>query len=66
MCGNPMRENVINIPSRVRFVMRAAWVFRHWLLIWLVIFTVFNLLPYLAPVLIWAGLDPLAEMIYSL
>jgi len=61
-----MERSAITIPPRVRFVMGAAWVFRHWLELWLLIFTVFNILPYLTPVLIESGLRPLADAIYNL
>ena len=61
-----MQETGIVIPPRVRFVMGAEHVFRHWLLIWLVLFTIYNVLPYLAPLLMQAGLEPPARLIYSL
>lgn len=61
-----MAESNIVIPPRVRFVMGAEWVFRHWLLIWVVLFTIYNILPYLAPIMMQFGIKPLAEGIYSL
>ncbi|MGJ3239346.1 MAG: hypothetical protein ACFE0Q_11620 [Anaerolineae bacterium] len=56
----------VSIPPRVRVVMGASWVFQHWLVIWLGAFTLFNVLPYLAPVLMWLGWEPLARVIYTL
>ncbi|MEL6524200.1 MAG: hypothetical protein AAFQ07_00685 [Chloroflexota bacterium] len=61
-----MTANTNKIPGRVRLVMRAAWAFEHWVLLWLIIFTVFNLLPWLAPVFMELGLTPLADVIYAL
>lgn len=61
-----MAQENITIPPKVRFVMGAEWVFRHWLLIWVVLFTIYNTLPYLAPILMQFGIDPIAEIIYSL
>lgn len=58
--------NSIVIPPRVRFVMLMAWVFKHWLAIWLLIFTVFNLLPLLAPVFMHFGLMPVGNFIHDL
>lgn len=41
-------QNIL-IPPRVRFVMGMEWTFRNWLEIWLTLFTLYNILPYLAP-----------------
>lgn len=60
-----MAEKIV-IPPRVRFVMFMAWVFKHWLEIWLVIFTLFNLLPLLAPVFMNWGWLPLGNAIHDL
>lgn len=62
MSANPQ----INIPPKVRFVMLAEWVFRHWLQLWVVLFTLYNLLPMLAPILMQLNLMPLATPIYTL
>jgi uncharacterized membrane protein len=59
-------EKTIVIPPRVRFVMTMAWVFKHWLAIWLLIFSVFNLLPLLAPVFMQLGFEPLGNAIHDL
>jgi uncharacterized membrane protein len=56
----------IVIPPRVRFVMLMSWAFKHWLEIWLVVFTIFNLLPLLAPLFMWLGWTPLGNFIYDL
>lgn len=61
-----MTQSAIQIPARVRFVMASAWVFGHWLTLWLLIFTVFNLLPLLPPFLLETGYRSLAEIIYNL
>lgn len=61
-----MTTETTTIPGRVRFVMRAAWTFEHWVLVWLVIFTAFNILPWLAPVFMQVGLTPLADLIYGM
>ena len=58
-------KNTINIPPRVRFVMGAEWVFRHWLHIWVIFFTIYYTLPMLAPILMHLGLDTIARPIYT-
>ena len=60
-----MSDKII-IPPRVRFLMRAEWIFRHWLQIWLLLFTLYNLLPILAPILMQLGLTAFATPIYAL
>jgi uncharacterized membrane protein len=59
-----MRENII-ISPRVRFVMGMEWTFRRWLEIWLVLFTLFNILPYLAPLAMVNSAEPLGNLIYD-
>ena len=56
----------IIIPPRVRFVMSMEWVFRHWLEIWLTLFTIFNILPYFAPLAMTSGAEPVGNTIYGL
>ena len=60
-----MSDKII-IPPRVRFLMRAEWIFSHWLQIWLLLFTLYNLLPILAPILMQLGLTAFATPIYAL
>ena len=60
-----MSDN-ITIPPRVRFLMRAEWIFRHWLQIWVILFTLYNLLPILAAILMQFNLTALATPIYSM
>jgi len=60
-----MDKSQVTIPLRVRFVMVAEWVFHHWLLIWTVLFTIYNLLPILAPILMRVNLDMIAMPIYD-
>ena len=53
------------IPPRVRFLMRMEWIFRHWLELWLILFTLYNIFPYFAPLAMNTGLDPLGNLIYD-
>lgn len=55
----------IIIPPRVRFVMAMEWVFRHWLEIWLLLFSLYNILPYLAPLAMTSGAEPVGNTIYN-
>lgn len=61
-----MDKSEITIPPRVRFVMGAEWVFRHWLHIWTLLFTIYYILPILAPILMHLNLDMLAAPIYDI
>lgn len=59
------REMTATIPRRVRIVQGAAWVFERWYGLWLLIFALFNLLPWLAPLFMEWGIAPLGNAIYG-
>lgn len=52
--------------NRLRFVRSTQWILQHWMGIFVVLFGLFNLLPFLAPVLAQLGVDPAADLIYML
>jgi len=55
-----------SIPARVRFLTIMERVFRRWLLLFLLIFSLFNLLPLLAPTAMHNGFSGIGNLIYDL
>ena len=49
------------------FLVRATYFFvRHWLILFITLFGIYNLLPFAAPVAMWLGWTPIGTVIYSL
>ncbi len=48
----------------LRLVRITYWILTHWLTLFLVLFGLFNLLPFVAPVMSKLGFDPVADVIY--
>lgn len=53
-------------PHRVRVAYITHTIARHWLVIFIVLFGIFNLLPFLAPVAMNQGWTPVGEAIYTI
>lgn len=49
---------------KLRLVRITHWILRHWIALFLVFFGLFNLLPFVAPVMAKLGFDPVADVIY--
>lgn len=54
------------VRRQLRAVRTARWILDHWLFLFLVLFGIFNVLPFLAPVAMRLGWKPLGDLIYLL
>ncbi|MCC6611902.1 MAG: DUF2085 domain-containing protein [Anaerolineae bacterium] len=52
--------------QKVHLAKAAHWTFQHWLALFIVLFGLFNLLPFLAPVAAKFGFSPAADAIYTM
>lgn len=50
----------------MRLVRSTQWILQNWMGIFLILFGLFNLLPFVAPILARLGIDPVADLIYIL
>jgi len=61
-----VRKTVMGKRNKLRIVRAAYWILRNWLVLFLMFFGLFNLLPFLAPIMAKLGFDFLADIIYLL
>lgn len=52
--------------TKLRLIRSTQYILQNWIKIFLVIFALFNILPFIAPILAQLGINPLADLIYTL
>ena len=62
-----LREHImINRSRRIQIIKLTEWLLKRWLMVFIIAFGIFNLLPFLAPVAAKAGMSSIANLIYTL
>jgi uncharacterized membrane protein len=56
----------VTVRSRLRAVRMTRWILDHWLFLFLALFGIFNVLPFLAPVAMHLGWKSIGDLIYLL
>lgn len=57
---------MLNKQHKLRLVKATHWISQHWLALFFALFGLFNLLPFVAPLAIEAGIEPVGDAIYAI